>query len=114
MNFVDFFPKRVYSCDCLTEAVASCLSKKTYSFKNICEEVNKIDGEKIYSAKCGENNEDVVLSCNSHMPMGIFAVQVNANDAVILLETKNSCLTCIRKYLLENYYIFKHLVFKEN
>ena len=48
------------------------------------------------------------------MPMGIFAVQLSANDAVVLLETKNSCLTCIRKYLRDNYYIFKHEVFKEN
>ena len=114
MNFVDFFPKKVYRCDCSGDAIASCFTKKTYLFKNICEEVNKIDGVKIYSAKCGENDEDIVLSCIDHMPMGIFAVQLNRNDAVILLETKNSCLTCIRKYLLENYYIFKHVTFKED
>ena len=114
MNFVDFFPEIVYRCDCLADAVASCLSKETYSFKDICKEVNKIDGEKIYSVKCGENDRDVVLSCSNHMPMGIFAVQLSANDVVVLLETNNSCLTCIRKYLRENYYIFKHEIFKEN
>ena len=114
MNFVDFFPELVYRCDCLTDAIASCLSKETLSFKDICKEVNEIKGGRIYSVKCGENDKDVVLSCIDHMPMGIFAVQLTANDAVVLLETKNSCLTCIRKYLLENYYIFKHVIFKKD
>ena len=36
MNFVDFFPEIVYRCDCLADAIASCLSKETYSFKDIC------------------------------------------------------------------------------
>ena len=116
---VDFFPKKVYRCDCLADAIASCLTKKTYSYKNICEEVNNIDAEKIddakiYCIKCGENNEDIVLSCIDHMPMGIFSVQLNTNVPVFLIQTKNSCLTCIRKYLLENYFIFNHVTFKED
>lgn len=113
MNFVDFFPELVYRCDCLADPLASCLKKQTLSFKDICHEINKIEGAKIYSVKCGENNKDVVLTCSGHMPMEVFAVQVNQNDAVVLLETKNSCLTCIRKYLRDNYYIFKHEIFKE-
>ena len=116
---VDFSPKKVYRCDCLGDAIASCLTKKTYSYKDICEEVNKkkrekIDGGKVYCVKCGENNEDIVISCIDHLSMGIFSVQLNTNVPVILLQTKNSCLTCIRKYLLENYYIFKHVTFKED
>ena len=116
---VDFVPKKVYRCDCLADAIASCLTKKTYSYKNICEEINKIDSAKIdegkiYCVKCGKNNDDIVCSCMSHMSMGIFSVQLNTNVPVVLLQTKNSCLTCIRKYLLENYYIFKHVTFKED
>ena len=116
---VDFSPKKVYRCDCLGDAIASCVTKKTYSYKDICEEVNKIDCAKIdegkvYCVKCGENNEDIVISCIDHLSMGIFCVQLNTNVPVILLQTKNSCLTCIRKYLLENYYIFKHVTFKED
>ena len=114
MNFVDFFPELVYRCDCLADAMASCLHKGTYSFKDICKEVNKLDGDKIYSVKCGENDRDVVLSCSAHMPMGIFAVKLSENDNVVVLETNNSCLTCIRKYLRDNYYIFKHVIFKQN
>ena len=113
MDSINFFPEIVYRCDCLVDPIASCLAKKTYSFKDICNEINEINGEKIYSVKCGEDDKDVVLSCSAHMPMGIFAVQLTANDAVVLLETKNSCLTCIRKYLRENYYLFKHVIFKE-
>ena len=116
---VDFSPKKVYRCDCLGDAIASCLTKKTYSYKDICEEVNKIDyakidGGKVYCVKCGENNEDIVISCIDHLSMGIFPVQLNTNVPVVLLETKNSCLTCIRKYLLDNYYIFKHVTFKKD
>ena len=114
LSFAEFFPEIVYRCDCLAEAIASCLTKETYSLKDICEEVNKIDGEKIYSVKCGENERDVVLSCSYHMPMAIFAVESSANGVVLLDKTKNCCLTCIRKYLLENYYIFKHEIFKKN
>ena len=113
MESIDFFPEIVYRCDCLIEPIACCFNKKTYSFKDICNEINKMNGEKIYSVKCGEDDKDIVLSCSAHMPMGIFAVQLSANDAVVLLETKNSCLTCIRKYLRENYYLFKHVIFKE-
>ena len=112
MNSEDFFPRIVYCCDCLHDSITTCLNKETYSFKNICEEINKINGGTIYSTKCGENDEDVVLSCINHMAMGVFAVRVNKNDDVILLETKNSCLTCIRKYLLENYYTFRYVIFK--
>ena len=89
---VDFFPRIVYYCDCLSDPVATCLNKKTYSFKNICEEINEINAGTIYSTKCGENDEDIMLSCINHLSMGIFA--------------------CIRKYLLENYYTFKHVIFR--
>ena len=113
MDSINFFPELVYRCDCLADPIASCLSNKKYSFKDICNTINEINGEKIYSVKCGEDDKDIVLSCSGHMPMGIFAVQLSANDAVVLLETKNSCLTCIRKYLRENYFLFKHVIFKE-
>ena len=112
LSFAEFFPEIVYRCDCLAEAIASCLTKETYSLKDICEEVNKIDGEKIYTVKCGENERDVVLTCRYHMPMSIFAVESSANGVVSL--DKNYCLQCIRKYLQQNYYIFEHEIFKKN
>ena len=109
---MDFCPEKVYRCDCLDETIASCLAKKTYSFKDICDAINEIKLEKIYSVKCGDDNKDIVLSCFDHMPMGIFAVQ-NENDSVVLLQNKKPCIICIRKYLRDNYYVFKHVIFKQ-
>ena len=109
---VDFSPRIVYYCDCLHDPVASCLNKKNLLFKNICEEIAEINIGTIYTCRCGENDEDLVLSCNNHLSMGVFAVRVNKNADIVLLETNNSCLTCIKKYLLENYYTFKHVVFR--
>ena len=114
LSFAEFFPEIVYRCDCLADAITSCLTKETCSLKDICKEVNKIDGEKIYCVRCGENERDVVLSCGYHMPMAIFAVESSSTGVVLIDKTKNCCLTCIRKYLQENYYIFKHEIFKKN
>ena len=113
LSLAEFFPEIVYRCDCLAEAIAFCLTKETCSLKDICEEVNKIDGEKIFTVKCGENERDVVLSCRYHMPLVIFAVKSIAND-VVLLDTKDYCLPCIKKYLQQHYYIFQHEIFKKN
>lgn len=113
-SFAKFFPEKVYRCDCLSEAIASCLANEVCSLMGIFEKVNQIDGEKIYCVKCGENEQYAVLSCSYHMPMAIFAVQSNANGVILLDKTKNCCLTCIRKYLQQNYYIFKHDIFKKN
>ena len=112
MNFVDFYPKKVYRCECLADVVACCLIEKTLSFKDICHKANQIEGEKVYSVKCGQDNCDVVLSCSAHMPMGIFAVRLWANN-VVLIDVDNFCLKCIKNYLTNNYYTFNYVTFKE-
>ena len=112
--FAKFFPEKVYRCDCLAKAIASCLANQACSLKDICEEVNKIDGEKIYCVKCGENEQDLVLSCGYHMPIAIFAVKSSSTGTILVDKTKNCCLTCIKKYLQEMYHIFGHENFKKN
>ena len=112
-TFANFFPEKVYRCDCLAEAIASCLANETYSLKDICQEVNKIDGEKVYCVKCGQNEQHVVLTCGYHMPMAIFAVESFLTGVVLVDKTKNCCLICIRKYLQEYYHIFQYEIFKK-
>ena len=109
---LDFFPKLVYRCECLAEVVASCLHRQTLSFKDICDAANTIEQVKFYGTKCGEDNSDVVLSCIDHMPMNIFVVQLSENN-IQLLETNNTCMLCIKKYLRDTYYVFQHEVFKD-
>ena len=109
-TFAEFFPQKVYRCDCLGEVIAFCLANEACSLKDICQEVNKIDGEKIYCVKCGEKEQHVVLSCGDHLPMAIFAVDLTGT--VLEDKTKN-CLTCIKKYLQDNYHIFQYEIFKK-
>ena len=105
------FPEKVYRCNCLAEVIASCLAIKACSLKHICEEVNKTDGEKIYCVKCGENGQHIVLSCGYHMPITNFAVELSSTGTILVDKTKNCCLTCMRKYLQDNYHIFEHEIF---
>ena len=112
--FAKFFPEKVYRCDCLTEVIAFCLANQACSLMDICRKVNAIDGEKIYCVKCGENEQDLVLSCSYHMPIAIFAVESSSTGTILLDKTKNCCLTCIRKYLQVMYHIYGHEILKKN
>ena len=61
-----FFPRKVYRCACLGAVITSCLYNGIYSLADICDEISKTDcteSKKVYCAKCGENNNSVVLSC---------------------------------------------------
>ena len=100
-----FFPKKVYRCDCLADVIAFCLTKQVYSLTGIFEQINKIKGRKIYCARCGENNEDIVLSCKEHMPMVIFGYSPTVIDVWCV---KTCCLMCTKRYLQQNYHIFRH------
>ena len=112
MNFVDFYPKKVYRCDCVAEVVTCCLIEKTLSLKHICQKLNENDGQKVYVVKCGPHNDDVVMSCAAHMPMAIFSVQLWANN-VVLVDVDKFCLNCIKKYLTNNYHVFDFVTFRQ-
>ena len=110
--FAKFFPEKVYRCDCLAEVIASCLANEACSLMDICQKVNETDGKTIYCVKCGDKEQHVVLSCSYHMPMAIFTVESSSTGTTLLLdETKNRCLTCIRKYLEGTYHIYGHEIF---
>ena len=108
----NFYPKTVYFCDCLKLVIGEC--EKGSSLQDFCNEINnkQTRGNCIYSVKCGDKKQDNVFSCLDHIPMGTFYVQYSTND-VRKLETINEsfCLTCIKKYLRQNYNIF---LFKTN
>ena len=89
MNSNNFFPEKVYRCDCLSEVISSCLANNVCSIMDIFKKVNELDGETIFCVKCGENEQNTVLSCSYHMPMAIFAVQSSINDITLVDKTKN-------------------------
>ena len=102
-----FYPRTVYFCNCLKVLMEKC--KKGCSLQDLCNQIN--DGNTndniIYCVKCGDNKQDVVLSCSGHNPMLSFTIQYTANDASAMQITDGHfCLSCIKFYLRKNYYKF--------
>ena len=107
INLSNFYPKTVYFCNCLKMVIEKC--EKGCSLQDLCNQINDYDtGDNIiYCAKCGDDKQNVVLSCCSHIPMGTFVIQYTANDAAAMkIEDGLFCLTCIKRYLRKNYYKF--------
>ena len=108
----DFFPGKVYFCDCLQETINNC--SKSSSLQDICNEINDTDGKMIYCVKCGDGKQDVVFSCGNHLIMGTFAVELHGNNVTLIENsTVHYCFSCIKKYLQEKYYKFNCLIFNE-
>ena len=99
----DFFPKKVYHCSCINLNIKLCLVKGDYSFKDICNKLNQVEGDKLYVSKCGDNLQDVVFSCIDHMALVVFSEKMCDDYSEFNKKTKDSCLRCIKKYLQTAY-----------
>ena len=111
-KLIDFFPEKVYFCDCLQKNIDNC--SKPCSLRDICIEINDNDGSKIFCVKCGDEKQDVVFSCGKHLTMGTFAVELHGNNVTLIENsTGHYCLSCIKKYLQEKYYKFNCIIFNE-
>ena len=118
-----FFPRKVYRCACLGSVITSCLHDGIYALADICDEISQTQctkSKKVYCAKCGKNNQNVVFSCADHMAMLIIAVKrydctVLPNKKSVTIdfydESKTYCCGCIKKYLQEMYYYYHFLNF---
>ena len=89
-----------------------------YSLGDICYQIKQVNTtiKKIYCAKCGDNKQDVVFSCCDHMAMVIFSIKTKSDDKTTASiycndETKNYCITCVKKYLQAMYYRYQHTIF---
>ena len=103
-NLSNFFPKTVYFCDCLQKVIEKC--EKGCSLQDLCNQINDNDtGDNIiFCAKCGDDKQNVVLSCYGHIPMATFTIQNMVNNAITVKVTnENFCLGCIKRYLQNNY-----------
>ena len=112
MKLSEIFPEKVYRCNCLIEVIQSCLAKETCSLKDICLEIEKNVTEKIYCVFCGENKKNVALSCRQHMAMTVLVVEIRDNTVITLAD--EHCLSCLKKYLEEKYYVYAYEIFKKN
>ena len=91
------FPKKVYHCSCVAFEIKLCLVNGRYSLKDIVKQLNKVNGQKIYCSKCGDNLKDVIFSCTKHMSLVIFHENSINKD-------KNLFKRCVKKYLQEAYH----------
>ena len=122
-KYKNFFPQKVYRCSCLDTVIVSCLVDGIYSLADICDKISKTNctpSQKLYCAKCGDNKQDVIFSCADHMAMIIIAVKrydctksPDKSTASIYFydETKTYCRGCVKKYLEEMYYYYRHTNF---
>ena len=84
----------------------------------MCDICNKIDSSDtdadgmIYYAKCGDDKKHVAFSCAKHLPMEI-VIQIHNNNVVeIETETRQNCLSSVKKYLQQNYQMLHYEIFK--
>ena len=100
----NFFPKKVYYCDCLQKLIEQC--EKTSSLQHFCNQINEngTDDDIIYCTKCNDKRQDVVFSCTHHMSMGTFTIQYIADSSTVMrMQDRHFCLLCIKKYLRTKY-----------
>ena len=81
---------------------------------DICNKIDNNKGE-IYCVLCGDDKQDVAFSCTEHLTMETLAVEIhNDNVVVIETETRNNCLSCIKKNLRKKYQNFNYEIFNKN
>ena len=102
MKLKDFFPKKVYHCPCASFNIKLCLVNGDYCLKNICNKLNQHVGDKLYCARCGD--QDVIFSCRKHMAMVVFSQKMHDGYIELTEQTENCCLLCIKKYLERAYH----------
>ena len=113
-NLIAFFPKVVYYCDCLQEIIDEKCEKPS-SLRDICNKIDSSDTDAdgmIYYAKCGDDKKHVAFSCAKHLPMEI-VIQIHNNNVVeIETETRQNCLSSVKKCLQQNYQMLHYDIFK--
>ena len=98
------FPNKVYHCPCVNLEIKLCLVNGHYSLKHIVKKLNqKVDDQKIYCSKCGDDLQDVIFSCAEHMNLVIFSTKEVDGYFELDKKVKNSCKYCLKKYLKEAY-----------
>ena len=109
-NLIDFFPQAVYYCNCLQQVIDNC--SKPCSLQYICDRINDSNGPLMYCVKCGDQYKNVVITCEKHLTMGPLAVTIHKNNVTVIETQKQYCLSCIKNYLQQRYYIFNCQNFK--
>ena len=104
-NLSNFFPGKVYFCDCLKTVIGNY--DKPCSLQDLCNEINQgtnIDREIIYCVKCNDR-KDVAFCCTNHVTLGSYLIQFDENTPIKMeIEGAHFCFSCIKRCLKEQYY----------
>ena len=116
-----FFPSKVYRCACLAAVIEKCFDEGNYGMVEIVDELNNYtfldqNKNKIFSVKCGEENQDCIFICENHLAVVLFAKKesactdtpslVNATISYSSGKKKTFCKGCIKPYLKTMYNYF--------
>ena len=121
-KFEFLFPKRVYWCPCLPDAIKECFHNDELSIAdNVCY-LKDIDSKnllstRIFSTRVGENKEHCLFTCKAHLKTILLAVEKNMctsseNDDTVCVEYSDVkevyCKDCFKHYmrLLYSYFYF--------
>lgn len=123
----NFFPRRVYRCACLGEILEKCYLNDKLSFLEIHDEIFTYVLEhglyRVFTTKCGEKLEDLILSCEKCASVMVYAQKKFDCTATADFETltlkldpedqeKIFCKYCVKKYLRKSIKYFYYYSFK--
>ena len=121
-KFELLFPKRVYRCPCLHDAIEECFHNDELSIADIVCYLKDIDSKnllstRIFSTRVGKNKEHCLFTCEAHLKTILLAVEKNMctsseNDDTVCVEYSDVkevyCKDCLKHYmrLLYSYFYF--------
>ena len=120
-----FFPRKVYRCACLGEILEKCFLEEKISFLEIHDEIFTYVLEhglhRVFTAKCGENLKDLIMSCEKCASVMVYAQKKFNCTTQETFETLRLqydptdpeeifCKYCVKKYLrksIKYFYYYK-------
>ena len=124
----DFFPLKVYRCQCLLSIIDDCRENDLNSFIELHDAVwdfvlENGDIGRVFTITCGEKKKDCIFCCEKHLTIMILAhkkfdctddqlfdnLTIYYNESKTMCVGKTFCKGCIKKYLRKSigYFYFK-------
>ena len=124
-KFEFFFPKRVYRCSCLHDAIKECFDNGEWSIADIVCYLKDIDSKnllstRIFSTRVGENKEHCLFTCEAHLKIILLSVEKNTctsseDEDTVCVEYSDKkelyCKSCLKQQMRLLYYYFYFVKF---
>ena len=109
-----FFPRKIYSCACLSKVIQECFDDGDHSLVDILDNIKDFDflgssellADRIFCVKCGEEKKDYIFLCEKHLAIVLLAKRKivctqseNAKTATVEFDGKKDLLSWLYKVL---------------